>query len=63
MGFVRTVRALERLTSQLEEIGENDMGEFREHVAGRFHDAVAALRNLTTDLQQDVAWPHEPEGR
>lgn len=58
--FRKLVRKLLRITVELEEIGETDMGLIRYGLAKRFHRATNSIRALTVELTQDVAWPHEP---
>lgn len=58
--YERVVRKMGALADELELMGESDMGIFRERIAARFHTVTRKLRNLVTDLQQDVYWPHEP---
>lgn len=58
----KLVRKLLRITSQLEDIGENDMDIQSHRLAGHFHTATEKLRALTVELTQSVDWPHEPMG-
>jgi len=57
--YVRLVTRLDYIVSELERLGENDMGIVQEHIAGQFHSATDSLRGLTRDLKQCAYWPHE----
>lgn len=60
--YARLVRKLLKVTVELEELGENEMGVLHLRLARRFHRATDSIRRLTVELTQDVQWPHEPMG-
>lgn len=58
--YRKLCRKLLRVTIQMEEIAENDMGVVGYHRAVRFHALTNRVRLFTVDLVNGVDWPEGP---
>jgi hypothetical protein len=53
---------LARIVSELEVMGESDMGDLPEKIAGSFHNAVGYLQDVQDYLQDNDREPPDPPG-
>jgi len=57
--FEKLVHKLDRITSELAVIGENEMSLLGHATADRFHDLVTGLGWLASELKEDALWTGE----